>query len=126
MKRQIDIIRDVDRDVYYAVDMGLHGATHMQYLYEEHHCPMNIISSIVEVYDNTREHPSEKIDSHGMFEYIYSIEDFEDSKNGKVVDSKYFEKAVNIYNKMKSGDICNIHVIPDAECMLCNNILPNN
>lgn len=103
MNKQIDIIRDIDRDVYYAVDMELYGAKHMQYLYEEHHCPMNIIRSIVEVYDNTREHPTDKADSHGMFEYIYSIPNIENYKNGIIVDSKYFEKAIDIYNKRQKN-----------------------
>lgn len=121
MKKQIDIIRDIDRDVYYAVDMGLQGAKHIQYLYEEHHCPMNIIRSIIDVYDNTRNHPTDKQDSHGMFEYIYSIQDIEPSKNGSIVDSKHFENAVDIYNKRQTGELCDIHAIPDAECWHCSN-----
>lgn len=120
MKKQIDIIRDIDRDVYYAVDMGLEGAKHIQYLYEEHHCPMNIIRSIVEVYDNTCEHPVDKLDSHGMFEYIYSVPNIEPSENCIRVDSKHFEKAVEIYNKRQTGELCRDHAIPDVECWDCN------
>lgn len=126
MSKQIDIIRDIDRDVYYAVDMGLDDTEGIQYLYEEHHCPMNIIRRIVEVYDNTRQHPQNKHDSHGMFEYIYSVKNIESSKNRAMVDGKYFEKAVDIYNKRQSGELCDIHAIPDAECWDCDNaILPN-
>lgn len=51
-------LQDDDDDAHYD---------HQRYYYEEHTCPMNIVSEALEVYDETGDG-----DKHGMFKYLGS------------------------------------------------------
>lgn len=78
---------------------GKIDSENQQYYYEEHTCPVNFLSSVIEVYDikNMRK------DAHGLFEYIGTIP-FVDLDDFELSDIIVNNKKVFIKDALSLGE----------------------